>query len=230
MRFEPWPRRCAVRSFFALAFGISWGGILVVMGATDFDLLVKWSPLAVGLIAGGFEEMGWTGFAAPRLLDRQRLFLAGSSLGRAWAPWHVLVDFRRNFRAVGIFWLLEFAVFHVAALTAYRLLMTWVYAYTHSLLLAILMHASCTGWLLVPYPGTSLEQGLVRRTGFAVALWVVVGLVMAGCMGRRSRPSPQLAPTGEAFSEPRQDHLRPDMARGATWRLRSKAYRRLDRR
>ena len=29
MKFEPWLRRCPVRSFFVLAFGISWGGILV---------------------------------------------------------------------------------------------------------------------------------------------------------------------------------------------------------
>ena len=30
MKFEPWLRRHQVRSFFELAFGISWGGILVI--------------------------------------------------------------------------------------------------------------------------------------------------------------------------------------------------------
>ena len=36
-------------SFFALAFGISWGGVLVVMGARGFDLL-DLRPLDTGLI------------------------------------------------------------------------------------------------------------------------------------------------------------------------------------
>jgi hypothetical protein len=31
----------------------------------------------------------------------------------------------------------------------YRLLMMWLYSHAQSLLLAILMHASYTGWLLV---------------------------------------------------------------------------------
>lgn len=119
-----------------------------------------------------------TGFATPRLLARQPLFTAGLSLGLVWALWHVLVDVRQNFNTMGIAWLLEFAVFYLAALTAYRVLMTWVYANTHSLLLAVLMHASYTGWLFVLYPATSLEQGLVWQTEFAVALWLVVAMVV----------------------------------------------------
>lgn len=39
---------------------------------------------------------------------------------------HVLVDGRQNFNGLGTAWLLQSAGLHVAALTAYRLLMTWV--------------------------------------------------------------------------------------------------------
>jgi membrane protease YdiL (CAAX protease family) len=261
-------RRNPVSSYFALAYGISWGGILIVLGATNFNLVelrpldtgiifafmllgpstsgltltallegrqgmrrlgarlarwrvdvrwylvalmtmpvlllstlwplavlvdpafaprFQWPLFAIGLVAAGFEEIGWTGFAAPRLLDRQRLLLAGSLLGLVWALWHLLVDFRQNFHAMGGFWLLEFAVFYVAVLTAYRVLMTWVYANTQSLLLAVLMHASYTGWLFVLYPATSLGQGFVWQTGFAVGLWVLVAVVMAGAATRRAR-------------------------------------------
>ena len=35
MRFEPWLRRHPVTGFFALTYGISWSGILIVMGATS---------------------------------------------------------------------------------------------------------------------------------------------------------------------------------------------------
>ena len=46
--------------------------------------------------------------------------------GLVWALWHVWVDFRQNFNTMVIAWFLEFAIFYVATLTAYRLLMTWV--------------------------------------------------------------------------------------------------------
>ena len=267
MKFELWLRRHPVCSFFVLAFGISWGGILVVLSATGFDLVelrpldtglifvfmllgpstsglaltallegraglrrlvarmahwrlglhwylvvlltmpvlllvtlwplsvfldpafsprFQWHLFAIGFIAGSFEEVGWTGFATPRLLQRRRLFLAGLWLGLVWALWHMLVDFRQNSHVMGALWLLEFAVLYVGALTAYRVLMTWVYANTQSLLLAVLMHASYTGWLFMLYPATSLEQGLVWQTAFAAALWVVVAGVMVGLVRHRA--------------------------------------------
>ena len=39
MTFTAWVRRYPLRSFLALAFGISWGGVLIVMGSTDFNLI-----------------------------------------------------------------------------------------------------------------------------------------------------------------------------------------------
>ena len=145
----------------------------------------QWPLFEIGLVAGSFEEVGWTGFATPRLLARQRPFTAGLSLGLAWALWHALVDFRLNFNAHGVLWLLEFAFLYMAALTAYRLLMTCVYAHTQSLLLAVLMHASYTGWLLVLYPSTSFRQGLVWQGTFAAMLCVAVTVIYAGRSGPR---------------------------------------------
>lgn len=148
--------------------------VLGSAGAIDraFAPSFHWPLLAIGLLAGGFEELGWTGFATPRLLARHRPFVAGLSLGLAWALWHGLVDFRQNANGQVVDWLLEFAVLYVAALTACRLLMTWVYVHTQSLMLAVLMHASYTGWLLVLFPDVSLRQGLAWEAAFAVLLWV----------------------------------------------------------
>ena len=263
--------------YLALAYGLSWGGILIVLGASGFDLkdlqpldtalifvamllgpcvggLVmlarlegraglrelatsffrwrvggiwyavalltmpvallavlcplgaivdpafaprfQWPLFTVGLVAGTFEEIGWTGFVTPRLLVRVRVFRAGVSLGLVWALWHVMVDFRQNFTTTGVAWPLEFAVFYLTALTAYRVLMTWLYANTRSLLLAVLMHASYTGWLLVLYPATSFEQGLIWQTAFAAALWLVVAVVMTR-FGHRERASSPLPPSIE---------------------------------
>ena len=92
-----------------------------------------------------------------------------------------------------------------AALTAHRLLMTWVYANTQSLLLAVLMHASHTGRLFVLYPATSFEQGLVWQTAFAVALWAVVAVVVAVARfaHRGPRPTTQRPVPAEELRGPR---------------------------
>lgn len=137
----------------------------------------RWPLFAIGLVAGSFEEIGWTGFATPRLLVYRGWLTGGLMLGLVWALWHILVDFRANFDTMRFAWLLEFAVFYIATLTPYRILMTWVYSNTRSLLLAILMHASYTGWLFVLYPATSSVQDLVWQTTFAVALWVMVAVL-----------------------------------------------------
>jgi hypothetical protein len=57
------------------------------------------------------------------------------------------------------------------------MLMTWVYRNTGSVLLAMLMHASYTGWLLVLFPATSLTQSLYWQAAFAILLWLVVAFV-----------------------------------------------------
>jgi hypothetical protein len=56
--------------------------------ATD----IQWQLFAIGLVAGSFEEIGWTGFVTLRLLARQRLFTAGLPLALV-CVWHALVDF-----------------------------------------------------------------------------------------------------------------------------------------
>ena len=50
----------------------------------------QWPLFAIGLVAGTFEEIGWTGLATPHLLQRWRPFVAGLSLGLMWALWLVV--------------------------------------------------------------------------------------------------------------------------------------------
>ncbi len=137
----------------------------------------QWWLFGLGLLAGTFEEIGWTGFATPRLLARKSLIVAGLSLGGIWALWHLLADFRYNAGALGAAWPLEFFITYLLALTPYRLLMTWVYSHTQSVLLALLMHASFTGSLLVLVPVVPASLGFYWQLAFAVALWAVVVVV-----------------------------------------------------
>ena len=58
--------------------------ILLSLGAAVDPVLAprfQWALFAVGPVAGRIEEIGWTGFATPRLLDRQSAGMAGLSLG-----------------------------------------------------------------------------------------------------------------------------------------------------
>jgi uncharacterized protein len=138
----------------------------------------KLELFTLGLAAGFCEEIGWTGFATPRWLARQSPLAVGLKLGMLWAVWHAAADFSSNHATMGANWWAWFAVFWLATLPAYRILMTWVYAHTHSVLLAILMHASYTGWLFVLYPSTTFKQGLVWQALFAASLWCVVAVVI----------------------------------------------------
>lgn len=130
-----------------------------------------------GLLAGCFEELGWTGFATPRLLNKYNPLKAGFILGLLWALWHMLADFSGNISGLGVAdWIQWFVVYWILPLTAYRILMTWVYTKTQSLLVGQLMHASYTGWLIILSPATP-NQDLLWETIFAVILWALVALV-----------------------------------------------------
>jgi len=152
--------------------------VLATFADPAFAPQFHWTLLGVGLVAGAFEEIGWTGFATPRFLAGRGLGAGGLIIGLLWAVWHLPVDVRYNLDTMGAYLLLEFAIVYLATLTPYRLLMTWVYSNTQSLLLAVLMHASFTGWLLALFPATTLLQSLIWQSVFALVLWVMAAVVL----------------------------------------------------
>lgn len=130
-----------------------------------------------GLLAGCFEEIGWTGFATPRLLKKHNPLKAGFLLGLLWAFWHMLADFSGNISSLSTTqWISWFVIYWILPLTAYRILMTWVYSHTRSVFLGQFMHASYTGWLIVLSPDTP-KTDLLWEIIFALILWILVGLV-----------------------------------------------------
>ena len=66
----------------------------------------------------------------------------------------------------------------VGYLTAFRIVMVWVYDATVSIFMSMLMHVSITFGLLTLNPlGISGMQLLVFSFGFAAALWMVVAMI-----------------------------------------------------
>lgn len=58
-----------------------------ILTADDKTSLVL-SGVAVGLIVPVFEELGWTGFATPRLRQRRGVLATGLIMGLLWGAWH----------------------------------------------------------------------------------------------------------------------------------------------
>ena len=161
---------------------VLWG--LATFVGQDYAPRFQIELFAFGLLAGFFEEVGWSGFATHRLLTTHRWPVAGLALGVPWAAWHALADFDANHASMGTLWFIWFAVFWLAALPAYRLLMTWCYERTRSVFLGVLMHAAYTGWLFVLSPDLPVAVGLVWQGAFAVGLWLIVALLVISQMAR----------------------------------------------
>jgi uncharacterized protein len=147
--------------------------------------------LTIGLLAGGFEEIGWSGFATPRMLGRRGVLAAGLALGVLWGIWHVLGDYWGNAGAFGALYPLR-ALLWVATLTAYRVLMVQVYSRTTSLGLMQLMHASFTGGQAILEPALAPTDYLLWYGAFSATLWVLVALVAKGQRQRARALQPQM--------------------------------------
>src|SRR5215216_2108841 len=135
----------------------------------------------VGTMVGGiFEELGWTGFATPTLLSRMRYGVLGTGLivGVLWGVAHFpLYYWGASGDLSGALLVAVVAANVLAWFPPYRVLMVWVYDRTESLLLAMLMHGSATGSLVILaslVPGWPLFTFLLI---FGAVLWVVVGAV-----------------------------------------------------
>jgi len=166
----------------------------IVASGNKASLLL--SGIVAGLSAGIFEETGWTGFAIPELRRSHGVLATGLIVGFLWGAWHYIAAFWLSGNASREFdlpLLLAQMLFYVAALPAYRVLMVWVYDRTESLLLAMLMHASLTGFvlfILMPLEPSGVHL-LKWYLVFAAALWVVVAAVVVVNGGHLSRQSHQ---------------------------------------
>ena len=135
--------------------------------------------LLLGLFNGFVEELGWTGFATPRLTQNQSLIKSGASLGIMWGLWHLLSNYLGSAADAGsVSLFLYMSVILFSFLPPFRIIMTWVYAHTGSLLIAVLMHASLDlFWMLsMPLSLTGKER-IIWYTVWAGVLWCIVIII-----------------------------------------------------
>lgn len=141
-----------------------------------------WMGILFGIPAGIFEEIGWMGYAFPKMRSLSLKNAVGPSvlLGVMWALWHLPVaDFLGAASPHGAYWFpffLAFAVF----LTAMRVLICWIYLNTGSLLTAQLMHISSTGALVIfSAPRVTARQEAMWYGIYGGVVWIIVVIVIA---------------------------------------------------
>ncbi len=131
--------------------------------------------LAYNIVSFGFgEEVGWRGFALPRLQARHSALVATLLLTLGWALWHVPLFFYRpgyaSMDALGVVgWLFS--------LLTGAVLLTWLYNESRgSILVVALFH----GAVDVAFTSSVSSPFAVNVAGALITLWGVAVLLIAG--------------------------------------------------
>lgn len=160
-----------------------------LLTSTDETSLVI-TGISIGTIIGTLEEVGWSGYAVPRLLQSSYTFLkTGVITGALWGIWHfppfwevdtfsfsswipLLLLFGRLFT-----WIIPF-----------RVIMVWFYSkmmkrsLALALLLMILMHTSLVFCMIAIEPPLHDSELLTYILSWTVVLWLTVLLLLgASC-------------------------------------------------
>ncbi len=115
-----------------------------VADVSDFGLGGLLPALLTGfLISGPGEELGWRGYALPRLQATFDPLAASLVIGVVWGVWHLPIWLWRA-ASGGAAFVAEFALF-VVFITAFAVVFTWVYNHTGaSLWMVVVLHAAVT--------------------------------------------------------------------------------------
>ena len=128
------------------------------------------SSIAWTLFAAAGEEIGWRGYALPRLQATKSALFSSLLIGALWGLWH-LTGGRQSMRGLQI-------VNFTSWVLLDSILITWVYNSTHgSLLMTWLFHAAHNGSVhFLPYSVTTPSR-LAGPIGFLIR-WIVVLVVI----------------------------------------------------
>jgi hypothetical protein len=141
---------------------------------------VPWYLMVVAIVfstpvqAG--EEIGWRGYALPRLANHFGLARASIVLGVIWACWHLPFFFIPGSDNFG-----QSFPLYLAAVTAVSVAMAWVYWRTNgSLLLTMLMHAAINNTAGIVTPAAPSGATNPFYLNAPLVTWLVVGLLWIG--------------------------------------------------
>ena len=131
--------------------------------------------LAYNIVSFGVgEEVGWRGFALPRLQARRTALVATLLLSVGWALWHVpLFFYRPGYAGMGAAGL---AGWFFSLLTG-AVLLTWLYNTSQGSILAVaLFHATVD----VAFTSSASSPFVTNAIGALISFWGIAVIVVAG--------------------------------------------------
>ena len=118
------------------------------------------------------EEIGWRGFALPRLADRFGLRIASVLLGVIWAIWHL-----PQFFIAGVDTYHQSFVVWAPQVVAISIALAWLYAKSGgSLLLVMLMHSAINNSKDIVASGAAIPPGVFSLHATLMS-WLGLGLL-----------------------------------------------------
>ena len=130
------------------------------------------------LLSSLWEEIGWTGFATPVMLQRFSPLKAGLLLGFLHALWHLAASIYGAGAFHGNLFIVNFLA-TALGIIGLRIITIWIYTRTQSLVLGWLTHAGFTGGQLsfVSLDLTAVET-IIWNSAFALAVTMIAVVVV----------------------------------------------------
>jgi membrane protease YdiL (CAAX protease family) len=177
-------------------------------GSPDFAPTIltsddKANAVVAGIVLGlmfGLEELGWTGFAVPRLRRRYGILSTGIMIGLVWGTWHFPLFWQTDSFA-GVVPLALLLVRLFSWLPPFRILLVWIYDRTGSLILPMLMHG-CVSAVSVVLVNVAPSPAVLWTVTLAwpVMMWLLVTILAVASRGHLTRINAPGAPAANTAS------------------------------
>lgn len=153
-------------------------------------------PVGVSLLQfltfGVGEEIGWRGFALPRLQAKHNALAATLLLTVAWAAWHIPAFFYRpGYSAMDA---ADILGWFFSLLTG-ALLLTWLYNSAEgSILIVALFHGSID----VAFTSKPIDTSVMNTMGALIVAWAIIVIIITGPTNLSQRARQQTVLTEQA--------------------------------
>lgn len=175
-------------AFFGMALLAALGlvPLFLVQGITPewggFGPLFMLAPIfLINLLSNVWEEIGWRGFALPRLQARYSALTASIILGVLWAVWHVPMLMNPQNAMSSFPWYVT-----LVNMAAMSVIYAWIYNSTRgSLLLVTLFHAASN--TVAFFLNVTLSAGAFAvHYGYLTTVIIVAAVIVVWVFGARS--------------------------------------------
>ncbi len=168
-------------------------------GTEPWYIIVVAIAISTPVQAG--EEIGWRGYALPRMAARLGLARASILLGLIWSAWHLPIFFlpgADKYRQSFPVWTLQVVALSVA--------ITWLYAHTNgSLLLIMLMHSAVNQTVGI-VPSANVNPGNPFTLSVSLVMWLTAAFLwITALYFLVTMPKTELSRVDEATNNLRSD-------------------------